>query len=454
MIGIGWLEGLLNSVADHGRELIGIKDGFEDDNFTDSKLCHRLLEGKGEATNIALAREILRRWRYKDVAQQEAFLNLLSLEFDVDTQAIAEAAQQFNSGERSSLLNLVRLAEAPRQELFRRLNMAPNGTKVLVSMRESLLKLLKQNPQLKNVDTDFQHLLGSWFNRGFLQLERIDWHSSASMLEKLIQYEAVHPIQGWEDLRRRLNDKDRRCYGFFHPALPDVPLIFVEVALTTQISDSISSLVDPSATVAEEPPNTAIFYSINNALTGLRGVSFGNFLIKQVAEELKDEFTQINTFSTLSPIPQMVATIVSYFDETNTKHSESERQHVLSSLKMLLGQSADFELTQQSLDTLLEGEDALKHQLCLYYLTQLKRADKARDSVANFHLSNGACLYRININANSSERGTNESWGCMVNYLYEGDKVVSNHEAYANKGTIALSKDLQRQVKSLVSNTL
>jgi len=454
MIGIGWLEGLLNSVADHGREMIGIKEGSEDDNFTDAKLCLRLLEGKGEATNIALAREILRRWQRKDAPQQLAFLDLLSSEFDIDKQAIADAAQAYCSGDETSLKNLTSLIEAPRQELFRRLNMTPNGTAILVAMRSTLLKLLRQHPQLHNVDEDFQHLLGSWFNRGFLQLERISWRSSATVLEKLIEYEAVHPMQGWEDLRRRLNDKDRRCYGFFHPALPNVPLIFVEVALTTSISDSITTLVDPLAPVSDEQPNTAIFYSINNALSGLRGVSFGNFLIKQVAEELKDEFKQINTFSTLSPIPQMVATVYSYLDENNSKHSEQACKSAQMTFKKLLGQSAEFELTESSLDTLLDGNDNLKRQLCLYYLTYLKRGDKVRDPVANFHLSNGACLHRINIDANPSERGTTESWGCMVNYLYEDSTVVSNHEAYANDGKIALSKDLQRQVKYLVSNNL
>ncbi|NQZ31464.1 MAG: malonyl-CoA decarboxylase family protein [Oceanospirillaceae bacterium] len=449
MIGIGWLEGLLNSVADHGRELIGIKDGAEDNDFTDAKLCLRLLKGKGEATNIALAREILRRWQLKGASQKLAFLNLLSNEFDLDHQAIATAAADYCDGDKQSLATLISLTEAPRQELFRRLNMAPSGTAILVAMRSTLLKLLSEHPQLRNVDEDFQHLLGSWFNRGFLQLERISWQSSASVLEKLIEYEAVHPMQGWEDLRRRLNDKDRRCYGFFHPALPDVPLIFVEVALTTHISDAIGALVDPLSEISNAQPNTAIFYSINNALTGLRGVSFGNFLIKQVAEELKDEFQQIDTFSTLSPIPKMRKTIHSYLETEGSKHSLVSIALVQSQLRAILEIEKDTPLDMTIIEKQIETNPELKLKLCLFYLTVLKRQDKALDPVANFHLSNGACLHRINIDANTSQRGNAESWGAMVNYLYENDTVVSNHEAYAYNGEIPLSKDLQRQYKQL-----
>jgi malonyl-CoA decarboxylase len=461
MINIGWLEGLLNSVADRGRELIGIHDDTDNSNHTDKLLCKQLVQGKGEATNIALAREILRHWLSKSEEQKLDLLLLLSSEFDCDKTALKEAAIAFDPDDNSSYQRLIKAASTPRQELFRRLNMAPNGTSVLVAMRAFLLQKMPQNPQLKNVDIDFQQILSAWFNRGFLQLERIDWHSSASILEKLIEYEAVHPIQGWDDLRRRLHDKDRRCYAFFHPALPDVPLIFVEVALTNEISSDIENLLNINAPVnTEQAPDTAIFYSINNALVGLRGVSFGNFLIKKVAEELKEEFKQILTFSTLSPIPLMVKTFSLFLDPSSAQYPADKKSKVLADLQQMLKIKTDKQdeakeqsgLSIDELEQYIRSDSKALHKVCLYYLNVLKQGDAALDPVANFHLSNGARLHSINTQANLSDRGISESWGCMVNYLYEDETVVTNHESYVCDGNIALSKELQRDYKQLLSD--
>lgn len=450
-----WFERLLDNVADRGLELIGLRDRGAQDAPSDAELCNRLLEGLGEASNIALARELLRRWETMDADRRLKFLEILAVEFDPDPEAIARAAAAYRPNDPQALHRLLEVTEPPRQELIRRLNMAPGGTVVLVGMRAHLLGLLKEHPELKGVDADFQHLLASWFNRGFLLLERIDWNTPAAVLEKLIRYEAVHPMSGWEDLRRRLA-ADRRCFAFFHPALPKDPLIFVEVALTETTSTTIAPLIDPDA--PESDPgraNTAVFYSINNALTGLRGVSFGNFLIKQVVSELRAEFPDIQTFVTLSPIPRLCqglrraggdAAGAGQIDQLLGERAEALKQTAacndpLDALDRLLEQPLDDE-RQALLNPVLTD-------LALFYLARLKRGEGVYDPVAHFHLSNGARLEQINLHANPAPRGLAESWGCMVNYRYRSDEVVANHEAYASEGRIALSRELERRLNQL-----
>jgi malonyl-CoA decarboxylase len=450
-----WFERLLDNVADRGLELIGLRERDAHDAPSDSELCHRLIEGQGEASNIALAREILQRWESMDDERRLDFLHILAVEFDPDPQAIAQAAAAYRPKDPASLQHLLEATEPPRQELMRRLNMAPGGIEALVDIRANLLKALPQNPSLKVVDADFQHLLASWFNRGFLRLERIDWNSPAAVLEKLIRYEAVHPMSGWDDLRRRLGN-DRRCFAFFHPALPRDPLIFVEVALTNGVSSTIGPLIDPQA--AESDPqlaDTAVFYSINNALTSLRGVSFGNFLIKQVVTELSSEFPNIETFVTLSPIPRLRQGILKTADDADTS---KQLQQLLGERSEALLQAAGCDDPIEALDRLLqqpldESQQVLLNplltDLALFYLAQMKRGKTAYDPVAHFHLSNGARLERINLHANLSSRGLSDAWGCMVNYHYRSDKVVANHEAYVCDGRIALSRDLERRLRQL-----
>ncbi len=450
-----WFERLLDNVADRGLELIGLRERGEADAPSDTELCHRLVEGLGEASNVALAREILHRWESMDEARRLDFLLIMAVEFDPDPEAIAQAAAAYRPKDPASLQRLLEASEPPRQELLRRLNMAPGGTAALVDIRAFLLRVLREHPQLKGVDADFQHLLESWFNRGFLRLEKIDWNSPAAILEKLIRYEAVHPMSGWDDLRRRLGP-DRRCFAFFHPALPSDPLIFVEVALTNETSDTISPLIDPQAPEGDpRQADTAVFYSINNALTGLRGVSFGNFLIKQVVTELNEEFPQIGTFVTLSPIPRMRQGLLKMAEESAGR---MQIEGLLGEHAEALMQAADGEEPVQALDRLLRQPaddarqtllDTVLSKLALYYLARMKRGEAAFDPVAHFHLSNGARLERINLHANPSPRGFDESWGCMVNYRYRGEEVVANHEAYVWEGSIALSRELEKRLRQI-----
>ncbi len=449
-----WFERLLDSVADRGLELIGLRDSGDDHTPSDAELCHRLVDGLGEASNIALAREILQRWELMDETRRLDFLQVLAVEFDPDPEEISKAAAAYQPKDPASLQHLLAVSEPPRQELMRRLNMAPGGTEALVDIRAFLLRNLKQHPELKGVDDDFLHLLASWFNRGFLRLERIDWNSPAALLEKLIQYEAVHPMSGWDDLRRRLAS-DRRCFAFFHPALPQDPLIFVEVALVSVTSDTISPLIDPDAPEGDpQLADTAVFYSINNALSGLRGVSFGNFLIKQVVSELSGEFPEIQTFVTLSPIPRMRQGLLKAFEEPD--HRDAILTLLDDQLETLT-EAAGTDNPLVALDKLLQQAEtsqadkyaSILTDLALYYLGMMKRGAGAYDPVAHFHLSNGARLERINLHANPSSRGLNESWGCMVNYRYRGDEVVANHEAYVCDGEIALSRDLDRRQQQL-----
>jgi malonyl-CoA decarboxylase len=450
-----WFERLLDNVADRGLELIGLRDSSGRDAPSDTELCHRLVEGLGEASNVALAREILQRWEAMDAERRLAFLQVLAIEFDPDPQAIAQAAADYHAKDPAALQRLLEATEPPRQELMRRLNMAPDGTAALVDIRAFLLQSLPQHPELKGVDADFQHLLASWFNRGFLHLERIDWNSPAAILEKLIRYEAVHPMSGWDDLRRRLGP-DRRCFAFFHPALPHDPLIFVEIALTESVSSSIGPLIDPQAPESDPlQTNTAVFYSINNALSGLRGVSFGNFLIKQVVSELSSEFPNIETFVTLSPIPRLRHGLLKAAGDARLS---SQLERLLGERAETLRQAAGNDDPLQALDQLLTTAseqahaallDSVLSDLALFYLSRMKRGDAAYDPVAHFHLSNGARLERINRNANPSPRGLSESWGCMVNYRYRSEEVVGNHEAYVCNGKIALSRDLDRRLRQL-----
>ena len=267
-------------------------------------LCHSLLSERGEVSGSRLAGEALDSYQALDDRARRAFFESLIREFSPDPEEVGQAGDAYRSDPSpENLARLQKVVEPPRQELFRRLNLAPDGTRILVAMRSQVLQESDGTARLKPIAADLAHLFTSWFNRGFLVLRRIDWRTSAVILEKLIQYEAVHQIQGWHDLRRRL-ETDRRCYAFFHPALPDEPIIFIEVALTRSLSDNVQALLDPDSAVLDaEAAEWAIFYSITNCQEGLRGVPFGSFLIKQVVEDLSKDFPRIRKFATLSPVP-------------------------------------------------------------------------------------------------------------------------------------------------------
>jgi len=441
----------MNTVADRGRELIGLREDEAQDTLPD--LCRRLIAGRGEASNIALAREILQRFEGLGADEKTAFFLTLADAFGPDPTRIREATDAFHNDQPDSLVRLLDAVEPPRQELFRRLNMAPLGTASLVSMRAELLDRLREQPLLNTVEADFRHLLASWFNRGFLRLERIDWRSPAAVLEKLMRYESVHPIKGWDDLHRRLGD-DRRCFGFFHPALPDEPLIFVEVALSQEISADIAPLIDSEAPLTDPyAAETAVFFSINNSLKGLRGISFGNFLLKQVLSELSAELPQLKHFVTLSPMPRfadgldrLLAGEVGGWPVDRLDQILSDHQ---AGLRELSGQASPCAAMQTLLSTGQARHDGVPPEplarLALLYLSELKQDGGLFDPVAAFHLANGAVLERINIDADRSVKGLAQSYGLMVNYRYDPEQVVTNHEAFVQAGRIVMSRALQRE---------
>lgn len=456
-----WLERLMETVADRGRELLHMQAGKSDGNSME-EWCRKLLDGHGEASSIAIARDILQTYSRSGDAERIQFFELLYSGFGPNLSEISGTAERyFETESDNDLLKLIQAVEPPRQELFRQLNMAPYGTRALVDMRSDLIRLIRTRRHLRLVDADLKHLFGSWFNRGFLRLERIEWTSPAHILEKLIAYESVHEIKGWDDLRRRLAE-DRRCFAFFHPALPDEPLIFVQVALMKGIATTIPPLIDQNLPIAEpQQADTAIFYSINNTQRGLRGISFGNFLIKQVLAELQQEFPSLNTFTTLSPIPRFSSALQNITTERLRTGFDSDL------VRNVLGGFADVLRNLTGLDDVIEAllaalnddrnqqHEQLRQALrltVLAYLTGARRDDGSlHDPVAEFHLANGAAIERINTFADVSERGLRQSFGCMVNYRYDPDLVVANHEGFVNAGTIAMSKSMARDYQRIKS---
>ena len=392
-----------------------------------------LLSDRGEVSGAAIAREALAAYRRLEPAYLPAFFSMLAAEFSPPASVLRDAAQRYlEQSSAAHLMQLQRAAASPRQELFRRLNQAPDGTATLVNARKQILSGLTAHPQWKVIDTDLVQLFNSWFNRGFLTLQRIDWHTPAIVLEKLIEYEAVHEISGWHDLRRRLQT-DRRCFAFFHPALPNEPLIFIEVALVKGISSAIAPLLDHKAPVGDpERADTAVFYSITNCQPGLRGVSFGNLLIKQVAQRLGEEFPRIKTFSTLSPIPGFAPWVGSLGGlETLPKAAQA-------AVKAL--RETDWHvqpmLTTAMQKTLLP--------MCAHYLLNIMRDGEPADPVARFHLGNGARAERLNWLADTSKRGLKNCAGMMINYVYNLDQIEDNHELYSREHRVAATHELRR----------
>ena len=321
------------------------------------------------------------------------------------------------------------MAEPQRHELLRRLNSTPDATHNLVSMRNDLLGYLKAHPELQSVDDDFVRLFSSWFGRGFLVLQTINWSTSAAILDRIIRYEAVHEIKDWEDLRSRIEPSNRRCFAFFHPALADEPLIFVEVALTKEIPNSIDSILQDRDVGDNEVAEykTATFYSISNCQPGLKNISFGNFLIKQVVQELQVEFPSIKKFVTLSPIPGFHEWLN---DPNNSKGAE------------LADLTEEIKRLSLSADVIENNGEVIKKG-AFNYLLRAKKGKYPLDPVARFHLGNGASIHQLNEGADLSEKGISQSRGTMVNYLYDLNHIEQNHEAYATEGGIEYSDRLK-----------
>jgi len=393
-------------------------------------LCHALLSERGEVSGAALARDALAAYDALPANAFQPYISLLAKDFSPAPISIAAAAAAYAIDPSPyNLVALQRAVESPRQKLFRRLNVAPGATAALVDMRRRLLRELKANPDWVGVDADLEHLFGSWFNRGFLRLERIDWRTPALILEKLIEYEAVHEIAGWKDLHRRLAS-DRRCFAFFHPALPEEPLIFIEVALTERISTTVAPLLDPdSPEVDPARADCAMFYSITNCQDGLRGISFGNLLIRQVVHELGREFPRLKTFATLSPVPGFRAWLAGIARDYAVSVPDLAR----------LDERDWFEnaAVAERLRPPLMG-------LCAHYLTAVKKDDEPLDAVARFHLGNGARMEKLNWLADTSKPGMQRSAGIMVNYLYRLADVEKNHEAFVREHDVAASHELKK----------
>jgi malonyl-CoA decarboxylase len=441
---------MLQSIADRSRALIRRDRREPSHERSDGivELCEALLSGRGEASGVALANQILEDYAELTIGPRIAFFETLARTFGPEPAKIdaAIAAWRQDPSDQTAA-ELHDVSEPRRLELFRRLNLAPGGTAALVRMREQLLDALDHREDIAVLNNDFIHLFSSWFNRGFLVLRRIDWSTPAAILEKIIRYEAVHEIRDWNDLRRRVDLPDRRCYAFFHPALVDEPLIFVEVALTREIPAAIAPILsDKRDIVAPEQAKTAVFYSITNCQRGLAGVSFGHFLIKQVVEEVQRELPRIDTFVTLSPAPNFAGWLKrERSNEASLALDPGDRE----ALRALDRQSwwLDLPLVESLREPMLRAA-------AWYYVRARNGRGLPVDAVARFHLGNGARLQRLNWPGDVSERALAQSDGLMVNYLYDLDYIEDNHEAYAQQHAIvaasAVTKLLRTPVREVV----
>ena len=386
------------------------------------QLCEALLSAEGEVSGHTLASVVLARYRGLSDDAKAEFFSYLNDAMDIDGEVLADLAAEYATTQSAALFRtLSKAAEPRRQELFRRLNQPVGATAELVAMRVDLLRLMRDVPELARTDTDFIHLLRSWFNPGFLVLKKIDWDTPARVLDKIVAYEAVHQINDFDDLRRRLYPSDRKCFAFFHPAMPDEPLIFVEVALTKAVPSSIQALLsEDREPLAAETARVAAFYSISNCQKGLRGISFGNFLIKQVAAELAAEYPQLTDFVTLSPIPGFNAWLGSQLENPTFGNIATE---------VLNG----------------AGTKEQIRALAAHYLVEAKRSDgKPLDPVARFHLGNGAEIHDLHGAADLSTNGLRQSSGAMVNYRYDLSRTDANHEAFEQHNIVAASRDVQQ----------
>ena len=380
-----------------------------------NKALESVMSSSGEVSSLVYAEHLLMLIETLDENDLVVFLKQLSENYDIDPETLSKASKEYSANKTQQNLQKISQSSEPQWvELFRRLNTTPNGTVRLVRLREKIRSLVKSNPDIAFFDSSLLSLFKSWFNPSFLVLEKIDWSTPANILEKIIEYEAVHEINSWDDLRARLAPEDRRCFAFFHPLIPDEPLIFVEVALCNEIPKSINEVIKIDRDVIEyKDINTAVFYSISNCQDGLSGISFGNFLIKKVAHKLKQELDDLNRFVTLSPVPGFVRWL-------KTKSLEN------------------------SLD-----DNTLMTQ-ALIYLTESEREDNLpNDPVAKFHLGNGAILEQINLNADESAKGIAQSKGLMVNYLYNLELLEKNHELFFKTKNVQESDGIKSLKKKL-----
>ncbi|MBV9954587.1 MAG: malonyl-CoA decarboxylase [Pseudolabrys sp.] len=434
---------LLQTITERGRSILARDPRGPSAVRSDSivEMCERLLSGVGEASGVAMARDILALFTTLTTGPRIAFFEALAQRFGPDPDRLKAAIAAWeNAPSDKTALALHEASEPRRQELFRRLNLAPGGTQALVKMREQLMDALDLREDLRAVDDDFVHLFSSWFNRGFLVLRRIDWSTPALVLEKIIRYEAVHKIRGWDDLRRRIDPADRRCYAFFHPALVDEPLIFVEVAFTREIPSAIAPILSVQRDqLPPERANTAVFYSISNCQRGLAGVSFGHFLIKQVVEEISREIPKLGRFVTLSPVTNFAAWLAKERANENSAALTAEDRKALAGL--------DKQGWWQVPTTRDPLEQPLLRAAAYYFLRARTPRGTPVDAVARFHLGNGARLEQINFLGDGSDKAIQQGHGLMVNYQYDLDDIEKNHEAYAEDRKVVASNSVQRLLR-------
>jgi len=429
------LKEIISSIADAGQKLFNKKNIKKNDLDSILSSCDDLISNKGAAFGITVARDITELYQTLSMENKLLFFKKINEKYKPSFTKVNEAIDNYkNSQNENTLSDLFKVSEGSRRELFRRMNMAPNGTSIIVTLREDLLKLLKDNKELRVLDSDLRHLFRAWFNPGFLKLEKITWDTKAAILEKIIKYERVHQIKDMNELKRRLGE-DRRFFSYFHPALEDEPIIFVQVALTKGLGKSIQELMKPSSE-DQKTHDTATFYSISNCQEGLSRVTLGNFLIKRVVYQIQEELPHIKNFGTLSPIPGFVEWF-SYLEESKIK----------SILGNLTDQNVSF-LKSQDLKIgdkrIIDNKDSILKIVTHYIVNEKNSNGLPINDVCRFHLGNGAIIDDIIVNANVSESGFNRSFGVMVNYLYEFKNIEKNHEDYINNKKIIISNNLKK----------
>ncbi len=429
MAGFSLFQDVMSSVMSHAARLPSLRFKQDDGALSLDEHAERVLSARGEASALLHAERMLKAYHHSEMAERIAFFHALLDNYCIDAAQVAAAAQQYASDQSSTHYSeLFNALKSRRVRLFRRLNATRRGIVYLVGMRADLMKAIRAEPKLKPVDIDLNQLFRQWFNRGFLVMRPIDWTTPAHILEKIIAYEAVHEIGSWDELRMRLAPPDRRCFAFFHLSMEDEPLIFVEVALTNHIPAAIDKVLSSEReTLQAEDATAAIFYSISNCQAGLAGISFGNFLIKQVAGDLKLALPNLKDFVTLSPVPGFMKWLgQAEFAE------ESAGQKVTDILV------ADPMLAQE--ESRAELEKDLPALAAQYLVKEKNSVGLPRDPVARFHLGNGARLERINYLGDTSARGLQQAAGLMVNYYYDLDKVEQYHEAFAEQKQVTAAK--------------
>ena len=431
------LKQIISSIADAGQKLLNRKDIKKNDIDMILSLCDDLISNKGAAFGITVARDVTKLYKALSFDNKLIFFKKINKKYKANFTEVDEAINLYKiSPNEKTLANLFKVSSGKRRELFTRMNMAPNGTSVIIELREDLLKVLKDNKDLKVLDDDLRYLFKGWFNPGFLKLEKITWDTKAAVLEKIIKYERVHQMNDMNELKRRLGE-DRRFFSYFHPALEDEPIIFVQVALTKGLGKSIQELMKPTSN-EKKNYDTATFYSISNCQEGLSRVTLGNFLIKRVVYELQEELPHIKNFGTLSPIPGF-AEWFSYLEDSKIKNILTDlKDKDLSFLKSKNLKIGD--------NRIIENKEVLIKLVTHYIVNEKNKDGLPMNDVSRFHLGNGAIVEDIIINANVSEQGFKRSYGVMVNYLYELNNIEKNHEDYMNNKKVIVSDKIKKYI--------